>query len=113
MGYAPDEPTDPVRAAIAGQIEKTAKLQHLTGMRRESFVDAVSLCGSCMWAQSRRRGSRNNKQMECQVFSGPCPEDITECSEYRAVGTLSLNQMAEIAHLIDNNDPKKVGFHKE
>lgn len=49
--------------------------------------------------------------MECGIFSGPCPEDINECSEYATINSLSLGQMAEIAYLIDISPKKRVGFH--
>ena len=97
-------------ASLTKQIEKTARLQHLTGKRREAFTDTISLCGSCKWASSRRRAGKNARQMECQIFSGPCPEDINECSEYATITTLSLSQMAEIATLIGGEENKKVGF---
>lgn len=92
------------------QIEKTAKQQHLTGKRRESFVDAISLCGSCKYASIRRRSNKNERQMKCAVFEGPCPEDITECTEYATLTSLSLGQMAEMAHLIGGQEAKRVGF---
>lgn len=99
------------RGAIARQIETTAKRQHLTGRRRESFIDSTSLCNSCRWSSSRRRASTNERQMECNVFAGPCPEDITECSEYSTITSLTLSQMAGIAIIIDNGKPKRVGFY--
>jgi hypothetical protein len=115
MPFDYEEPIDDVeRNKVAHQIEKTARFQHLTGQRRESFVDGLSLCNTCKWAQSRRRASHNNKRMECQMFSGPCPEDISECTEYTTINSLSLNQMAEIAILIDVQPKgKKVGFHHD
>jgi len=109
--YDDDIPEDAGRAKIADQIEKIAKQQHLTGQHREAFVDSISLCSSCKWAQSRRRKGQNTKRMDCVVFSGPCPEDISECSEYTEITSLSLGQMAEIAIIIDVNPCKRVGFH--
>ena len=97
-------------ASVVKQIEKTARQQHLTGKRREAFTDTISLCGSCKWASSRRRAGKNNRQMECQMFTGPCPEDISECSEYATITSLSLAQMAEIAILVGGKEDKKVGF---
>lgn len=108
-----DSPSDSSRAHIAEQIEKTAKQQHLSGKKREVFTDTISLCGSCRWAQSRRRASSNTRRMDCSVFSGPCPEDITECSEYSTITSLTLSQMADIAIIIDTGPIKRVGFHGE
>jgi hypothetical protein len=105
-------PDDPERKTLASQIEKTAQLQHLSGQRRETFTDGVSLCNSCKYAQTRRRASRNERRIECQMFSGPCPDDISECSEYSTITSLTLSQMAEIAILIDV-DNKRVGFHHD
>ena len=106
-------PEDPERAKVAIQIEKTARTQHLTGQRRESFVDQTSLCTSCKWSSSRRRSGQNTRQLECSIFRGPCPEDINECSEYATITSLSLNQMAEIATLIGGSADRKVGFNHE
>jgi hypothetical protein len=106
-----DTPEDQGRAKIASQIEKTAKQLHLTGQRRETFTDSVSLCNTCKWASSRRRKSANIKRIECSIFSGPCPEDISECSEYSTITSLTLGQMADIATIIDISPPKRVGFH--
>lgn len=107
-----DEIDDPIRSKIATQIEKVAKTQHLTGQRRETFTDSTSLCTTCKWSQSRRRANSNTKRMECSYFAGPCPEDISECSEYATITSLTLSQMAEIAHIIDVAPGKQVGFHK-
>lgn len=107
-----DTPEDAERTKIAHQIEKIAKQQHLTGQRRETFTDSVSLCSTCKWASRRRRSSQNTQQLDCSVFPGPCPEDIQECSEYATITSLSLAQMASIATLIDIAPPKRVGFHK-
>lgn len=101
---------DAARERIARQISTTAKQQHLSGQRRETFTDDISLCASCKWSQSRRRRNSNTRRMECTVFSGPCPEDIQECTEYNTITSLSLNQMAEIAIIIDNGPAKRVGF---
>ena len=99
-------------AKLANQLEKTAQQQHLTGRRRETFTDSVSLCGSCKWSFSRRRAGKNTRQMMCSIFSGPCPEDINECSEYSTITSLSLAQMAEMATLVGGVADKKVGFVK-
>mgnify|MGYP001565451959 CR=1 FL=1 len=98
------------RAAIAKSIKQTAQLQHLTGVRHDTFTDTTSLCSTCKWSQSRRRASHNARRMECSIFSGPCPEDISECSEYATINSLTLNQMADIAIIIDITPPKRVGF---
>lgn len=108
--YDDDNPEDAARAKIADHIEKVAKQQHLTGQRRDAFSDSVSLCGSCKWASSRRRQSSNTRRMECSVFSGPCPEDISECSEYTHITSLTLGQMADMAVIIDISPRKRVGF---
>ncbi len=105
-----DPPEDSAREKIARQISTTARQQHLSGQRRESFVDDVSLCTSCKWSQSRRRHGSNTRRIECSIFSGPCPEDIQECTEYAVITSLTLNQMAEIAIIIDNGPIKRVGF---
>lgn len=55
----------------------------------------------------------NTKTLECSLFSGPCPEDIEECSEYAVITSLTLNQMAEIAYILDVTPPKQVGFQQE
>ena len=111
MRYVDDTPEDEGRAKIADQIEKVAKQQHLSGQRRETFTDSISLCSSCKWSSSRRQASRNTRRIECGIFSGPCPEDISECSEYATLTSLTLGQMAEIAIIIDLSSPKRVGFH--
>lgn len=108
--YRDDTPDDPARAKVADEIEKTAKRQHLEGVRRDSFVDSASLCNHCKWAQIRRRASKNERRMECSVFSGPCPDDIQECTEYAGHASLSLAQMADIAIIIDSGERKRVGF---
>lgn len=53
--YDDDTPEDEGRAKVAAQIEKVAKTQHLSGQRRKTFTDSVSLCTSCKWSSSRRR----------------------------------------------------------
>ena len=112
MPFDPDDYIeDPERSKIASQIEKVAKQQHLSGKRREAFTDSISLCTTCRWSSSRRRSGQNTKRIECGVFSGPCPEDISECSEYATVTSLTLGQMAEIAYIIDISPKKHVGFH--
>lgn len=101
---------DDAKVSLVKQIETTAKLQHLTGQRREAFTDSLSLCNTCKWAQSRRRATRNTREMSCSIFSGPCPEDINECSEYGTVTSMTLSQMAGIAILVGGSSDKKVGF---
>ena len=107
-----DEP-EGERGKVAKQIAKTAELQHLTGQRRDVFTDSVSLCSSCKWSSSRRREHQNTRQMNCSIFNGPCPEDIKECSEYGGINSLTLNQMAEIATIIDIGPRRRVGFQDE
>lgn len=106
-----DEPDDTDRYKLADRLEVAARKSQIAGVRRESFVDSPSLCGQCRWAMITRRASRNNRVIECQSISRFVPEDIVECSNFTSQNELSLNQMAEMAILIDNHEPKRVGFH--
>ncbi len=99
------------REKLGDRLETLARKSNISGIRRESFVDTQSLCGRCRWAQITRRASRNNRVIECANFQRVVPEDIIECSAFSAQNEMSLGMMAEIAILIDNAEPKRVGFH--
>lgn len=98
------------RFKVTDQIEKAAR--RLEGVRRENFVDTHSLCTSCRWSTIVRRASRNERVIRCGELSEYVANDISECSGYQNMTTLSLGQMADIAVLIESTPPKQVGFYK-
>ena len=93
---------------LTEQLERAAK--GIDGVRREQFVDERSLCGSCRWARITRRRSQNNRVVYCGQITEIVPEDIVECSDYRSHTSLSLEQMAGLATLIDPRDHLRNGY---
>lgn len=93
---------------LVKSLEKAAS--KLEGVRREQFVDERSLCGSCQYAQIMRRASKNHRVIHCGVYGKDVPEDIVECSDYKTFMGLSLQQMAQMATLIDPRDYLKEGY---
>lgn len=87
-----------------------AENKRITGVRRAHFVDQKSLCSSCKYASMRRQESRNARIVHCSVFGKQMPEDVIECTDYAAFGTLSLTQMAEIATIIDDRSDQYRGY---
>ena len=87
------------REKLGRQLERSAS--KLEGQKRDHFVDSRSLCNTCRWATIKRRASQNNRLIRCSEIGEYVHEDITECSAYQNITTLSLSQMAEIATLID------------
>lgn len=103
----PPETTDN-RYELGQRLENETK--RLTGVTRDHFVDQHSLCSSCTHASIRRQGSRNTRTIHCHEYGKQMPEDIVECTDYRAFGSLSLSQMAEIATLIDDRPDRYRGY---
>lgn len=96
------------RERLADQLE--AQTKRLRGIMRGHFVDQRSLCGSCKWASITRQASRNTRVIYCNQYSRNMPEDIAECTDYAAFGSLSLSQMADIATLIDDRPDRYKGY---
>lgn len=86
---------------------ETKKVQ---GINRESFIDQRSLCSSCKTSSIFRRSSKNTRTLYCDAYSKNMPEDITECSAYAKVGSLSLGQMCDIAYLISDRSGRHQGY---
>lgn len=98
---------DDGRDKLARTLERnTMKLQ---SRMKGHFVDDKSICTTCDWATITRQASKNRRVIRCSCISGIMPDDIVECTDYKAKTELSLNQMTGIATLIDI-DGRKVGF---
>lgn len=108
--HTPDirQPSEDDRYRLGERLE--AENKRLSGVQREHFVDQRSLCTSCKNASIRRRESRNARIIHCNHFDRPMPEDITECTAYAKFGSLSLQQMADIATIIDDRPDKYRGY---
>lgn len=102
------QPSEDERYRLGQRLE--AETKRITGVAREHFVDQRSLCGSCKHATIRRQGSRNTRVIWCTSFSQQVAEDIMECTEYAAFGSLSLSQMADIATIIDDRPDRYQGY---
>lgn len=87
-----------------------AETKKLTGVVRQHFVDQRSLCSSCKHSTIRRQHSKNTRHIYCNSLGEVVPEDISECTIYAAVGSLSLSQMADIATLIDDRPDRYRGY---
>ena len=96
------------RDRLTTRLEKQAS--RLEGQRRESFVDNKSLCTSCKCATITRIASKNNHRIKCGDMNEDVPDNITECSAYQSILTLSLSQMVEMATLIDNRSERPSGY---
>jgi hypothetical protein len=108
------DPSTPEPAAISNRYELSERLRAetklLEGVRQDHFVDQRSLCGTCKYAAIVRQASRNTRVMFCGHFGKVMPEDISECSVYQAINSLSLNQMVEIATIIDDRPDRYRGY---
>lgn len=94
------------RWTLGQNLERDTK--KLQARMQGHFVDDHSICSSCKNATITRQASKNSRSITCAML-GKVPLDITECSDYAAIGSLSLTQMSEIAILIDSKE-KRVGF---
>ncbi len=87
-----------------------AETKRITGVMRGHFSDQESLCSSCKYVQITRQHSQNTRRIYCGQLSRYMPEDIAECTDYAAFGSLSLSQMADIATLIDDRPDRYKGY---
>lgn len=101
-------PTSRDRERLGERLE--AENKRMAGVNREHFVDQKSLCTSCKWASITRQASKNARVIHCNQYSRNMPEDILECTDYAAFGSLSLSQMADIATLIDDRPDRYRGY---
>jgi hypothetical protein len=108
-----DQPATP-SAQVPDLYKLTERLQEaakqLEGIRADHFVDQRSLCTACKYAVIMRQASQNARKIHCSIFSKWMPEDITQCSAYQSINTLSLSQMADIAVLINDRADRHQGY---
>lgn len=109
-----DEPTKPVtttdRYNLGEQLEQ--QVRPLAGIRKRrslEFVNDKSICMTCSNAAIYRRGSKNTHSIRCSRL-GDVPNDIEECNSYQSITELSLDQMVQIATLLDQRDLLKGGY---
>lgn len=103
-----DKPEGVDRYRLADRLETETK--RLQGVMRGHFTDQRSLCGSCKYASIKRQASRNARTIYCNDIGTFMPDDIAECTDYAAFGSLSLSQMADIATLIDDRPDRYKGY---
>jgi hypothetical protein len=101
-------PTIRDRERLGDRLE--AENKRMVGVQREHFVDQRSLCTSCKYASIMRQSSKNARNIYCNQYSKLMPEDVAECTDYAAFGSLSLSQMADIATLIDDRPDRYRGY---
>jgi hypothetical protein len=89
-------------------LDREAK--KFTGTKLEHWTDGKGICGSCQWATIIRRASRNTRTIRCGELGKQVPEDITECTAYQNFTQLSLQQMGQIAIVIDPRPDKYKGY---
>ncbi|MGL5934184.1 MAG: hypothetical protein ACRCZI_01025 [Cetobacterium sp.] len=100
------EPT--ARENLVDRLERsTAKLQ---ARMRGHFADDRSICTSCRWATITRQASKNKRVIKCMQLGKIVPGDIIECSDYKTINELGLEQMAEMAVLIDVRGKVEGGY---
>src|SRR5437899_11843231 len=82
--------SEPHNERLIDRLEKEA--DRIAGKRRLNFVDTKSLCTSCDHAGIVRQESKNHRTILCfAIYQGnPAPDDIMECSSYKALTGLSL-----------------------
>lgn len=104
----------PPPSTVNSRYELTKLLEtenkHLEGVRKDHFVDSPSLCATCKYGIVRRRSSQNTRYIHCTVFGRAVPEDISECGAHLGINALSLAQMVEIAHIIDDRSDRYKGY---
>lgn len=103
-----NKPQSVDRYELGERLEVETK--RLQGVMRGHFVDQRSLCTTCKYASIKRQASRNVRVIRCSVIGQIMPEDIAECTDYAAFGSLSLSQMANIATLIDDRPDRYKGY---
>jgi hypothetical protein len=103
------------RYSLASALERQAG--NLAGKVRKKalqFIDDKNICSTCRYAHIMRRGSQNSVIIFCDNVSGydngRVPSDLTECNKYRNITELSLEQMADIATLLDQRDLMKDSY---
>ena len=89
--------------------EKARPLAGIRKRRSLEFVNDKSICMTCSNATIFRRGSKNTHLIRCSRL-GDVPNDIEECNAYQSITALSLDQMAQIATLLDERDLLKGGY---
>ncbi len=106
-----DVPTTENRHILAEQLERAAgNLSGKQQRRALQFVDDKTICGTCKSAHLMRRSSQNTLTIYCCYLGGYVPHDLTECSKYRSITDLSLDQMTDIAVLLDQRDLLKDSY---
>lgn len=107
----PDKPSSyGQRYDMAERLERQAGQLHGVKKKRSlEFIDDKSICHTCSRASIYRRGSKNASVIQCGEF-GAVPNDIEECNRHSAVTELSLDQMAQIAVLLDQRDLLRGGY---
>jgi len=94
------EPTTTISEdKLVRKLEKEAS--RITGEKRSNFVDSKSLCTSCQNGIITRVADQNHREIYCQILGRLMPDNVSECSVYFSVNSLSLSQMVSIAHLIE------------
>ena len=91
-------------------LEKAAQTGHRLVAQdgRQRFPEITGLCRTCMHAHITRTRYSEVPTVICEALMNQnyrVPLDIMECSSYTRRGRLSLDDMTEIALLVD---PKRV-----
>lgn len=89
-------------------LEATGK--HYTGNHQEQWVDTKSLCTTCSFSHITRRHSQNKRTVYCTSICKFIPEDISECNAYHNFTELTLQQMGNMAIVIDPRPDRYKGY---
>jgi len=84
--------------------------QVLEGVRSVNWVDSKGICTTCSHAVIQRRLHKNERVIVCQELRRRVPEDLAECSLHHTVTRLDLDQMSQIATLIDPRPDRYKGY---
>jgi hypothetical protein len=68
-----------------------------------------SLCRTCSNGMVRR-GVRGEEQIQCDMFSGPITQNITECSSYYNKSLPTVRSMEQLAWTLRLDKNRKAGF---
>ncbi|MGH7331227.1 MAG: hypothetical protein ACREKS_00490 [Candidatus Rokuibacteriota bacterium] len=79
---------------------------------QEGRFGGASLCAGCKHAHLYRRRGKLDPAVYCHELGQHVPPDIIECSQFSAVGALSLHQMQKIALPIDSRPGVNDGSYR-
>ena len=82
---------------------------------RDRFrVKIQGICGRCSHAHIWRTPRMNEPVVKCNSLGERVPSDVSECSEFKQLGVLSVWELAQLCLDIDISKPtKRVGFGKD